>query len=223
MHNLTNNQQTLASYEVIALDYAESTKGVPSGVAAEGIGRLITLLPSGGTVLELGSGPGWDADHLETLGLRVRRTDATAAFCVFQTGRGQQADQLDAILDPLASPRWPSYDGVVALYVLQHIERDDTRAVLAKVAAVLRPGGATLLTVREGGEDLWEGGAAGHALRYHVTQWSEGGFYAALRGAGLAPTWHARHRDAEGDWLFVVARKPIAGGDVTADSQEPNR
>ena len=204
MPELTNNRQTIESYEVIALDYAESTRGVPGGVAAEGIGRLASLLPSGGSVLELGSGPGWDADHLETLGLRVRRTDATAAFCAFQAGRGKEADRVDAILDPLTSPRWPAYDGVVALY----IERDDTRAVLAKVATVMRPGGSVLLSVREGTGDLWEGGTSKHELRYHVTQWSEDGLNSLLVEAGLLSTWQARHRDAEGDWLFVLASKP---------------
>lgn len=41
----------------------------------------------GGTVLELGSGPGWDADHLESRGVQVLRTGAVllhltrAEFC----------------------------------------------------------------------------------------------------------------------------------------------
>src|SRR6185369_14370008 len=103
-----------------------------------------------------------------------------------------------AVLDPLTTPRWPAYDGVVALYVLQHIERDDTGAVLTKVATALRPGGAVLLSVREGTGDRWEGGAGEQARRYHVTQWSEDGFASALLAAGLAPAWRARQRDAEG-------------------------
>ena len=63
--------------------------------------RFADMLPSGGRVLDIGSGPGWDADFLEGLGVRVHRTDVTAEFRDFQAERGQQVDALDVLTDEI--------------------------------------------------------------------------------------------------------------------------
>lgn len=205
MSEPTRNRETLDSYEAIALDYAASTEGTPTGVGAEALARFASLLPEGGTVLELGSGPGWDADVLEAQGVRVRRTDGARSFCDVQAGRGRRCDLVDVTVDPFTSPEWPAYDGVLALFVLQHVEREDTPGVLAKVAEALRPGGALLMSTKEGDADAWQVGSSGR--RYHVTTWAQEDFDRVLVGAGLAPTWRARLEDDEGDWLLVLARR----------------
>lgn len=199
------NEETVAAYEDIALDYAETTRGTPSGLLADALARLVALVPAGGTVLELGSGPGWDADFMEEQGLRVRRTDAARSFCDFQVSRGRRAELLDATRDPLTGDDWPGYDAVVALFVLQHLGRDDVPALLARAAAALGDGGVVLVSVRDGDGDRWEQRAA---HRYHVTHWTQDGFDALLRAAGLEPDWHGRLADDDGDWLLVLARVP---------------
>jgi len=211
MLNVFRNQRTLAAYEDIALEYAESTRANPTGVDEAMLRDLAGSPPGVGTVLELGSGPGWDADFVESLGTRVRRTDATAAFCNFQRARGKQIDRLNAITDGYTDPAWPNYTGVMALYVLQHIERHATDTVLHKVAAALRPGGKFLVSVREGSGDHWETGESG--LQYHLTLWQAPAFEDRLRDAGLEPYWSARSTDAEGPWLTIVARAVHRGED----------
>lgn len=208
MSDPTRNRETLDSYEQIALDYAESTRGTPTGAAAEALGRLLEQVPAGGTLLELGSGPGWDADFLEEQGLRVRRTDGTQSFCDLQRARGRACDLLDVTVDGFTTPAWPAYDGVLALFVLQHVEREATYDVLARAGAALRPGGALLVSMREGGADDadWQLGSSGR--RYHVTRWTQDEFEAVLVAAGLTPTWHVRLEDDEGDWLLVLSVRP---------------
>ena len=76
--------RTVSSYELIAADYARETAG---GGRSEPQVRLAAVIP-GGEVLEVGSGPGWDADALEDAGLRVRRTDVAQAFIDLQQARG---------------------------------------------------------------------------------------------------------------------------------------
>lgn len=205
MSEPTRNRETLDSYEAIARDYAASTEGTPTGVGAEALGRFASLLPDDGSVLELGSGPGWDADVLEAQGVRVRRTDGARSFCDFQAGRGRRCDLLDATVDPFTSAQWPAYDGVLALFVLQHVEREATPEVLAKAAGALRPDGVLLVSMREGDADGWQVGSSGR--RYHVTAWSQEDFDGVLVAAGLAPTWRARLEDDEGRWLLVLARR----------------
>ncbi|MET9311013.1 class I SAM-dependent methyltransferase [Kribbella sp. NPDC003505] len=205
MLDLSRNRRTLAAYEAIALEYASSTKGTPTGVNQATLKELADSLPTGGTVLELGSGPGWDADWVESLGVRVRRTDATAAFCAFQRSRGKHAERLDAITDDYTNAAWPAFDGVMALCVLLHIEREATDIVLQKVAAALRTDGVFLVSVREGIGDRWEGRASGN--RYHVTLWNVLTFEERLRDAGLEPFRRAHSLDEEGAWCTFIARK----------------
>ena len=116
------HHRTVESYERIARDYADDTAPGPSGVGdfgGDALRRLLGAVPAGGSVLEVGSGPGWDADFLEAHGVAVRRTDITDAFIDLQAERGKVVERLDVTSDDLGGP----YDAVLALAVLQHVDR----------------------------------------------------------------------------------------------------
>lgn len=194
----STNAQTVESYEQIADDYARET--ADARILAGGLTRLAETVP-GGQVLEIGSGPGWDADALEEAGLTVRRTDVTQAFIDFQRERAKQADRLDAINDDFGGP----YDAVVALHVLQHMEPGDLTAVLAKVADALRPGGRFLVSIPLGECAGWEIGESGS--HYYRALRTEAEFTAALEQAGLQTEWKERPiKHEESGWLCVLAR-----------------
>jgi SAM-dependent methyltransferase len=150
-------------------------------------------------VLEIGSGPGWDADHLERGGLSVRRTDVTETFRTFQTELGRQIEALDVLTDDLGGP----YDGVLMLYVLQHLAAAATRPVFDKIAGALRPGGWFLLSFREGEAEIWEGGSRD----YWVVERPWAAVAAQLREAGLVPAWDTPNTDSDGSWRIVLARR----------------
>ncbi|VXC28277.1 bifunctional 2-polyprenyl-6-hydroxyphenol methylase/3-demethylubiquinol 3-O-methyltransferase UbiG [Aeromicrobium sp. 9AM] len=192
----TNNARTVESYELIADDYARETAG--SRVMAGALDRLAEAVP-GGHVLEIGSGPGWDADQLEEAGVSVRRTDITQAFIDQQRARGKEVDRLDAINDDLGGP----YDAVVAIHVLQHVEPDDFTAVLSKVAGALRPGGRFLVSIPIGEGTSWEEGDSGRPY-YRVLR-SEDDLLAELKRAGLTPAWTERSAHEDG-WVCVLAQ-----------------
>lgn len=61
-------------------------------------------LVGSGRVLELGSGPGWDALHLEARGVRVTRSDATGAFLTRLRAAGHEALHLGVRTDDLGGP-----------------------------------------------------------------------------------------------------------------------
>ncbi|WP_436496638.1 class I SAM-dependent DNA methyltransferase [Actinokineospora sp. HUAS TT18] len=184
---------TVQSYEAYAATYNTLVAAEPT---ARHAGLLRRLAPAGATVLEIGSGPGRDADYLESLGVTVRRTDATQAFLDIQAERGKHGELLDVITDELGGP----YDAVLAECVLIHVGRADIDAVLGKIAAALRPGGRFLVSLREG-----EGEADGD---YLMAYWHRADFAAQLTAAGFEITWDDHHVDCDGDaWLTFLAQR----------------
>ncbi len=190
----SDSARTIASYESYAPSYAALVNPTPAAFDAAAMQRLASV---GGTVLEIGSGPGFDADYVETLGVRVDRTDITRAFLDMQAARGKQGRVLNVITDDLGGP----YDGVMALCVLIHVSRDQTLDVLRKIAGAIRPGGAFLASVRDGdGETFGD---------FHTVYWRRDAFAAQLEAAGFVVEWDAFNTDRSGeDWLTFLARKP---------------
>ncbi len=199
------NLRTVGSYERIAGDYADDTAPGPDGAsrfAGEALRLLLAAVPAGGTALEVGSGPGWDADFVEAHGVSVRRTDITRAFIDLQAARGRVVERLDVTTDDLGGP----YDAVLALAVLQHVERSELPAVVGRVAGALAPGGVFLVSLREGEGEQWEVGDSGNP--YFTVLWREMDFCDVLEDVGLRLEWRSPSEDSEeGRWLTLLARK----------------
>ncbi|MBW8859480.1 MAG: class I SAM-dependent methyltransferase [Caulobacter sp.] len=193
--SLARSRRTIRSYEGYADRYARIRKG-PDQREQAALRRVASMAGPGGRILEIGSGPGYGADFLETLGVEVRRTDAAQRFLDLQAARGRPGDRLDVITDPLDGP----YDAVVAQYVLFHVPRDAIDGVLAKIARALRPGGAFLVSMREG-----EGETSGD---YHEVCWRRDDFAARLETAGLALLWEESSTGSgEVIWNTFLARR----------------
>jgi len=194
---LAQNHQTINSYEGYAERYNEIVGVVPNARDQATLKRLATLAGAGGQVLEVGSGPGRDADFLEDLGVHVRRTDATRRFLELQAERGKHGDLLNIITDDLGGP----YDAVVALCVLIHIPRVEIDQVLAKIATSLRPGGAFLVSMRNG-----DGETGGN---YHTVYWRRDDFAERIAAAGLELIWDEFSSDCDSDeWNTFLALRP---------------
>jgi SAM-dependent methyltransferase len=188
----SSSRRTIQSYATSALDYDEQVSARPPSYIAAALRRLMTHVPAGGLVLEVGSGTGRDADFLESLGARVRRTDATQAFLDLQARRGKHGERLNLLTDALGGP----YDAVLAICVLIHIERAKTDRVLRKIRRALRPGGVFLAAV-------WEGSGETDG-RYHMTYWRRRAFAERLAAAGLTVEWERRTAGRGGKMLLIV-------------------
>jgi SAM-dependent methyltransferase len=192
-----DHEETIRYYERAGRHYATLIGPEPNAFRAAALQRLVEPLAPGEVVLEIGSGPGRDADHLETLGVPVDRTDAAETFLRLQAERGKRARRLDVTTDELGGP----YGGVLALCVLMHVSRASMDRVLGKVAAALRPGGGFLVSVRAG-----EGETAPPAA---MAFWSREDFEARLRAADFVVEWFELEIDCGDDaWLTFYARTP---------------
>ena len=160
-------------------------------------------------MLEIGSGPGWDADYLEGHGVPVIRTDATPAFVSLLRAAGHNARLLDARTDPLGGP----YQGILANAVLHHLNRDQFEDVLRRARTAVAASGILGFTVKEGHGAAWSEHKLG--LPRHFTYWQEPAVRAALHRAGWpdASICHVASRD---NWLYVLARTSTAGRRIQA-------
>lgn len=193
---MANTRRTVQSYEAYARQYDTLVDAERPPHIQEALQRLVHCLPPGGSVLEIGSGPGRDADFVEALGAVVRRSDAAQAFLDLMAERGKAADLLNVITDELGGP----YDGVLAMGVLIYVDREQIDAVLRKIHAALKPGGAFLVAMREG-----EGETDGD---WHTVCWTGERFAARLAAAGLSVAWRVRSVGGDGnDWVTFLARR----------------
>lgn len=194
---MQQSHTTIASYEAYADRYDALVGQIPSPADQASLQRLARIAGKGGRILEVGSGPGRDADFLETLGVKVRRTDATRRFLEIQAARGKKGELLNLITDDLGGP----YDGFVALCVLIHVPRVQIDDVLAKVTKSLRPGGAFLVSLRNG-----EGETGG---KYHTVYWTRDAFAERIAQAGLELIWDEFSLCSDGDeWNTFLAVRP---------------
>lgn len=196
-----DNAETLRTYEQAAALYRART--VRGDAEPDDLVALVAEhAEPGASVLEIGSGPGVDADRLEALGFGVRRTDATRAFVDLQRADGHEADVLDVRTDDLGGP----YDVLFAHAVLLHIDRAELPAVLARLRTAARPGGLLALSLKEGDGEEWSSHKV--ELPRHFTYWRVEPLRDALVGAGWEPVVLERTSATYGPWLRSLSRNP---------------
>lgn len=189
---------TLGSYQAAARRYREESGPLDPAVTAF-LDRLAQMVGTG-TVLELGSGPGADADYLEGRGPRVVRTDAVPAFVEMLQADGHRARVLDVRVDDLGGP----YDGVLANAVLLHLTREEVTDVLARARGAVTGEGCLAFTLKEGDGEAWS--SVKLDLPRHFTYWREPQVRAALQDTGWRTLAVDHVAGISEQWLFVLAR-----------------
>lgn len=193
---------TLAAYERHADQYIERSRKVSSGPVVE----LVARVPVGARVLEVGSGPGWDADALEAAGLVVDRTDGALAFVDRMRAAGHPARVLDVLNGDFGGP----YDAVYANAVLLHVPRARFVDVLASIAAATRPGGLLVATLKKADGEGWSDRKLDDP-RYFI-YWQEPALLDALSAACWIPE-SVRETTGPGAaerWITAIARSGTA-------------
>lgn len=176
-HDASAGDVTLASYEAGAEVYLEQSP--PPGPRVRACLDQLAELVGAGTVLELGSGPGWDAAHLESRGPRVVRTDAVNAFVELLRADSYPARLLDVRVDDFGGP----YDAVLANTVLLHLSREQFADVLGRARRAVADHGVLAFTLKEGDGERWVKQSSG---------------YLAISGTGEKRPYEARLRATAG-------------------------
>jgi SAM-dependent methyltransferase len=119
--------------------YRDWVARMTDGPRAPFLARVLRLLPPGAEVLEVGCGPGTDAQAIAK-GRRYTGVDLSAvqlahARAAVPGGTFIHADVFDVELPPA------SFDAVIALYVFGHVPSARLGELLDRIATWLRPGG----------------------------------------------------------------------------------
>ena len=133
---MNTNDITIASYNSTFDIYAAANNTILGDFKTR-IDSSLALIPKSGTILELGTGTGSDADYMEAHGYQVTRSDYADAFLDYNRSRGKEILKIDA----LHIPHDKTYDMVYANAVLLHFSADELTKIIGDIYKMLPSGG----------------------------------------------------------------------------------
>ena len=126
-------------YDDLDDTYRRWVQGARDGYRSAFLDRVLTLVPSGADLLEIGCGPGTDseplADGRRYTGVDLSGVQLEHAKQVAPAGTFLHADVLDVAFPPSC------FDAVVSFYAFNHIPQDQMEPLLRRVFTWLRAGG----------------------------------------------------------------------------------
>ncbi|MDP2494627.1 class I SAM-dependent methyltransferase [Shimia thalassica] len=193
-----SDHETIAVYNAQAAEYAAMTE---SDARDKQLAAFIKALPAGGTVLDLGCGPGHCTEEMARHGLNATAMDMSAEMVALAAARPGVKAQLGAFADLQDEA---IYDGIWANFSLLHAPRTDMPLHLDAISKALKPNGMFHIGLKTGT------GEARDRLGRFYTYYEENELLDLLRSAGLTPTKINRGRGTglEGsvsDWITVAA------------------
>lgn len=168
--------QTLAVYDAKIEDYKSLTAAQP-GAALK---QFIAAIPVGGSVLDLGCGPGFAAAEMARQGLQATATDASPEMA---RAAAEHAGVTARCEDFTALPNTPTYDGIYANFSLLHGRKADFANHIAACRAALTLNGYLHLGLKQGTGE--ERDAIGRFYSYYMPDELRG----ILTNAGFTVVW----------------------------------
>ena len=199
------------AYDRIASRYAEWSGRIADEARDRMVEAFATPLADGARILDLGCGSGLPSTRLLARRFRVLGVDASTAQVERARRNVPSAEFLVGDIGEIDIPD-ASFDGVVALYAISHVPREEHAALFSKVYRWLRPGGSFLATLGATESPDWTGPWLGEEMFF--SSFGADDYRAMLRAAGFALRVDeiAVTPEPEGDvaFLWVIATKPAA-------------
>ena len=196
-------EETIATYDRISTEYAHRWQD--RTVIAREIARFLALLPQGGTVLDVGCGPGFDCVTLSSHGLRVLGVDLS--WGMLQAGRAKGYPVQFIQADMRRLPLGEAVAGVWCNAALLHLSRHDSRLSLQEFHRVLQPNGVLFVAVKEGQGELRRSETYGSDNPRYFTYWQQEHVVSLMASCGFAIESGTTSQGQERRWLTYLARK----------------
>jgi SAM-dependent methyltransferase len=197
--------ETLATYDEIAVDYAERWQ--ERGILNEHMDRFSALLKPGSLVCDIGCGPGFDTAVLHERGFNAIGLDRS--WGMMQAGRTEHGMaypfvQVDMRQLPLGKT---AVDGLWLCASLLHLPREDVASTLQNFAHILKPGGILYLTVKMGDDARWMPNPYKDDLLRYFTYWQPETLDPLIIQAGFQIVDGWQDQGKQDCWLVRFAQK----------------
>lgn len=163
------SDQTIETYRQNFDRYVARTGTEPLGEFKDLLDFFASQLPTGGSILEIGSASGRDARYLTFKGFKVLCTDVIPEALRRLALEGFETEEYDFRNVP--SSNWiEKFDGVFANAVLLHAPQDIFESALGNIARVLKKGGIAAFSLKTGVSEEFslEKMDAPRYFRYHT-------------------------------------------------------
>jgi 8-oxo-dGTP pyrophosphatase MutT (NUDIX family)/predicted O-methyltransferase YrrM len=141
-------EQTWKSYESSALDYAKNVDGLHPQKEAE---RFLSLIPSGGTIIDIGCGSGRDAKNFSEKGFRVTGIDFSPNMIEIAKRNAPKATFKN--IDMHSLDLEDTFDAAWANASLLHIPKARFLEVLEKIYSLLNDNGLFYIKMKQGSHE----------------------------------------------------------------------
>ena len=174
---------------------------------ADYIQYLISVLPKGAMVLDLGCGPGIEAAQFAAAGLRVYGLDLSDEFIKIAQQKCPTGTFVQGDMHSLPYEN-SSFDLVFAQASLLHIPKEEMADVIAEITRALKPGGLLHVALKKG-----EGEAEVADTRYNEERffsfWQMDEFQAIVAGFAYEIVKSEEYQRPGGQttWLKFVFKK----------------
>jgi ubiquinone/menaquinone biosynthesis C-methylase UbiE len=149
MNNEEALSATIRAYDAVANEYAMGHMDIPEiGSHADYFMGNI----EGEDILDIGCGPGKDAEYFVRNGFQVTGIDLSDELLCIAKKKVPGANFIKMDMREADFPH-NSFDGVWMSASFLHIPKDDAQKVLSVVQTVLRPGGIMFLNVEKGTQE----------------------------------------------------------------------
>jgi SAM-dependent methyltransferase len=196
------DDETLQFYRRNAQSYADWAKAPSTRLKG-----FLALLPSGGSILELGCGAGNHSAVMLEAGFAVRATDGSPEMAGIASRRlGHPVEAM--LFHELSAP--DAYDGVWASACLLHVPRDELAGILTRIHCALKPSGVFYASFKIGEGDGRDN--LGRYYNYPSPEWLQATYAAAGKWDALtSDTSVIQSFDATpANMLHLVVRKTAA-------------
>ena len=193
---------TRSTYDRIARRFLERT------VDRRGVGHLrrqfMAALPCQALILDIGCGPGFDADHFRGDGHRAIGIDLSLGMLRLASEEYGAGTYVQADMRHLPCSR--GADGIWACASMLHLEREEFPGVLSAFAAALKTDGVLCFSVKAGEGEEWDTRYGNDCPRW-FTFWCEADVDGHLRDQDFDIVAPAQEPGGKPSWIRRLARR----------------